>query len=65
MTFKDIRALSGLSRSEFSRRYGIPVRTLESWEAAPEKGGRVPPDWALALLLRVVTEDAERPVMND
>lgn len=50
-----IRAILGVSRAEFSRRYGIPIRTLENWDA----GIRQPPEWLLKLLERVAREDAE------
>ena len=30
---REIREKTGMSRAEFSRAYGIPVRTLEDWEA--------------------------------
>lgn len=55
MNTKDIRSILGISRAEFSRRYDIPVRTLENWDA----GLRTPPKWLLKLLERVVREDAE------
>lgn len=54
MNTKEIRELLGISRAEFSRRYGIPIRTLENWDA----GTRQPSDWVLNLLERVVREDA-------
>lgn len=54
MTTKEIRALLGISRAEFSRRYEIPIRTLENWDS----GVRQPPEWALKLLERAVREDA-------
>lgn len=56
MNSKEIRAILGISRAEFSRRYEIPIRTLEGWDA----GVRKPPEWLLKLLERVVREDAER-----
>lgn len=57
MTLKEMRELLGISRAEFSRRYGIPIRTLESWET--ETGNRrSAPEWAMRLLERVVKEDA-------
>lgn len=55
MNIHSIRKLSGLTQAEFSRAYGIPLRTLCHWE----KGDRKTPDWALALLERVVREDTE------
>lgn len=48
-----IRKMLGISRAEFSRRYGIPIRTLENWDA----GKRLPPDYVIELLERVVEED--------
>ena len=54
MNTKEIRALLGISRAEFSRRYGIPIRTLENYDS----GSRQPPEWVMALLERAVREDA-------
>lgn len=54
MNTKEIRALLGISRAEFSRRYEIPIRTLENWDAGVAK----PPEWARKLLERAVLEDA-------
>ena len=55
MTIKELRDLLNVSRAEFSRRYGIPSRTLEDWE----KGKRTPPPYVVTLLERVVTEDKQ------
>ena len=46
MTITEMRNYIGVSRAEFSRRYNIPIRTLESWEA----GVRTPPEYVLNLL---------------
>ena len=43
---QEIRKSTGLSRTEFSRRYGIPLRTMEEWEA----GRRVPPEYIPEML---------------
>lgn len=51
----EIRALLGVSRAEFSRRYEIPIRTLEDWD----HGRRKPPEWVLKMLERIVREDAD------
>lgn len=40
------REKAGLSRAEMSRRFEIPIRTLENWEA----GSRIPPAWAEKLI---------------
>ena len=53
MMIKEIRELTGLSQTKFGERYGIPMRTVQDWEA----GRRVPPCYVLALLERVVKED--------
>lgn len=55
MTIKEMRDLLNVSRAEFSRRYGIPSRTLDDWE----KGKRTPPPYVITLLERVVTEDKQ------
>lgn len=48
-----IRNYAGMSRAEFSRKYHIPVRTLEEWDA----DRRDPSDWVIDLLARVVIDD--------
>lgn len=53
MEIKEIREASGLSRAAFSRKYEIPIRTLESWEAEVRKC----PDYVRKLLERAVIED--------
>jgi len=47
---REIRGKTGYSRKKFSDAYGIPVRTLEEWEA----GRRTPPDYVVRLLSYVV-----------
>ena len=43
---KEMRESTGLSRKEFSEHTGIPVRTLEDWEA----GRRTPPEYIPRLI---------------
>jgi len=43
---KQIREDLGMNRTEFSRYMGIPLRTLEEWEA----GRRQMPDYVLRLI---------------
>ena len=43
---KELRESTGLSRKEFSEHMGIPVRTLEDWEA----GRRTPPEYIPRLI---------------
>lgn len=43
---KELRESIGLSRKDFSEHTGIPVRTLEDWEA----GRRTPPEYIPRLI---------------
>ena len=45
-TIKELRESIGMSRKEFSEHTGIPVRTLEDWEAAR----RTPPEYIPRLI---------------
>lgn len=60
VSISDLRSSIRLSRSEFSRRYGIPIRTMEDWEA----GRRTPPEYVVSLLERVVKEDVKKEESN-
>ena len=59
---KAIRAKLGLSQSEFSRRYGFSVRTLQDWEMGRSK----PPSAARAYLIVVerCPETVERALLG-
>lgn len=50
---KALRAQTGLSQVAFSKQYGIPLRTLQHWEAKT----RIPADYIIKLLARVVNID--------
>ena len=45
-TIKELRESIGMSRKEFSEHTGIPIRTLEDWEAAR----RTPPEYIPRLI---------------
>ena len=45
-TIKELRESTGMSRKQFSEHTGIPVRTLEDWEA----GRRKPPEYIPRLI---------------
>lgn len=45
-TIKELRESTGMSRKQFSEHTGIPVRTLEDWEAAR----RTPPEYIPRLI---------------
>lgn len=53
-TIKELRESIGMSRKEFSEHTGIPVRTLEDWEAAR----RTPPEYISRLIVK--TEENNR-----
>ena len=56
MTITEMRKHLNVSRAEFSRKYNIPVRTLENWESGKSKC----PDYVRQLLERAVLEDCEK-----
>ena len=43
---KELRKSAGMTRKEFSEHMGIPIRTLEDWEAAR----RTPPEYIPRLI---------------
>lgn len=45
-TIKSLREAAGFNRRDFSQHTGIPLRTLEDWEA----GRRTPPEYIPRLL---------------
>lgn len=55
MNVAEMRKLLKESRSAFSRRYNIPVRTLENWEGGKSQC----PEYVRELLERAVKEDAK------
>ena len=55
MTIHEMQIALGDTRKKFSERYGIPLRTLEDWEA----GRRKPAPYILKLLERAVLQDLE------
>ena len=57
---KRIRDILGISRSEFSRRYNIPLRSLENWD----RGIQNPPVYVYELLERAVKEDAKKELQK-
>lgn len=59
-TIKEIISLTNLSQVAFARKYGIPIRTLESWIG----GKRVPPEYTLRWLERIVSEDINNGILS-
>ena len=46
MNIREIRALTNLSQANFGKKYNIPLRTIQDWEA----GKRKPPIYVVELL---------------
>ena len=61
MTIKEMRDLLGASRAEFSRRYKIPIRSLENWESSTNK----PPEYLIELLERAIVEDKKEDELKE
>ena len=55
MELIDIRKITGLNRSKFAERYGIPYRTLQDWELGKNKV----PEYIKNLLEKVVRYEFE------
>lgn len=53
MTIKELRKSTGLPQAKFSKKYGIPRRTLEDWEADK----RTPPDYVVDMLAYIVASE--------
>ncbi|MDD6920587.1 MAG: helix-turn-helix domain-containing protein [Eubacteriales bacterium] len=51
MTVKEILKKSQLNQSEFSKLFGIPLRTVQDWHA----GKRNPPEYVINLLDIVIS----------
>lgn len=50
MTIQELRKETGLSQSQFAKKFDIPVGTLQHWE----QGIRKPPEYVLSLVERVI-----------
>ena len=60
-TIKQLRESVGMTRKEFSQHTGIPVRTLEDWEAS-----RTPPEYIPRLIAyQLKYEELLREKEND
>ena len=57
---KELRENTGMSRKAFSEHTGIPVRTLEDWEA----GRRTPPEYLPRLIEYQLKYEAMKKEMD-
>lgn len=49
MTLKEMRESAGMTQEQFAQRYGIPLRTYQSWEG----GERKPAPYIIQLIERL------------
>lgn len=54
-TIREICEEYGLSQTELSKRFGIPLRTVQNWHG----GVRIPPPYVVAMIERIL--DKETP----
>lgn len=52
MEITELRKFTGLSQSEFAKKYDISLSTLQHWE----QGCRKPPEYVVRLLSRIIHE---------
>ncbi|MBQ9306242.1 DNA-binding transcriptional regulator [Butyrivibrio sp.] len=50
MTILELRQKTGLSQSQFAKRFHLNVRTVQTWE----QGTRKTPDYVIWLITRVI-----------
>ena len=50
MTVRDLRKAAGLTQADFARRFAIPKRTIENWEAKPGANARECPLYTRLLI---------------
>lgn len=55
MTIKFLRQQTGLTKTEFCKKYSIPMRTLEHWE----HGDRLCPDYVMKWLEALISNGWE------
>lgn len=50
MTIKELRTITGLSQSQFAKKFHIPVSSVQNWEI----NRRQPPDYVIWLIQRIL-----------
>lgn len=53
ITIQELRKQSGMSQKQFADYLEIPVATIRNWE----QGRRVPPDYIINLIAKVMDKD--------
>lgn len=52
-TIRELCEAYGISQTELSRRYGIPLRTVQDWHA----GRRTPPSYVVNMLHEILRKE--------
>ena len=58
MNVKEMRAMTGLSQSQFAAKFNIPTGTFQAWEQGRQK----PPAYVTSMMERILT--MEKPAEN-
>ena len=61
MTILELRQKTGLSQSQFAKRFHLNVRTVQTWE----QGTRKTPDYVIWLITRVIESEEKIIVKRD
>ena len=61
MTILELRQKTGLSQSQFAKRFHLNVRTVQTWE----QGTRKTPDYVIWLITRVIELEEAINVKRD
>ncbi len=61
MTILELRQKTGLSQSQFAKRFRLNVRTVQTWE----QGTRKTPDYVIWLITRVIELEEKINVKRD
>ena len=53
--FKEFREDTGLSQSEFSKRFKIPLKTVQNWNSR----SNTPPEYVLDMIMTILADERE------
>ena len=56
-TVKELRRSAGLTQRALAQRFGIPLRTVECWEATGP-AHRDPPEYVIRMMAELIGQDA-------
>ena len=63
---KELRTITGLTQTEFGKKYSIPLKTIQNWEASNNKTeSRSCPSYVKTLLAKAVMQDYPDAILED